>query len=790
MHAPQVAMASIETRMQLIPPGPVAASTRVEWTFGDGRFTEGGLSVAHTYEVEGVYELTARLIGAGGETQSFSAPVRVLGLYDGLECISMVALLGPENTERGKEVEFALGQLDQVATERARPPACLSGSVVRWRVNGKLVSEGMSVPLRFEGIGSQEVTAEVITSVSAPEVMFSLKTSVVVTDADAEDPQRCDPSSPERLRYQLPERENVKCGLEGMRWRETRAFRVERCEGQTDGRYRWSEVARGLDVTGEGPCENQSCALPDGAKLTHGASKDFFETSRPASSCQNVKHSRRCENGRLLGLSTATELSCRSGCDGLGVDGSSRIGVVVGTDSVAKTCPFGEVGVFDVTERLADLICRDGVVEQSANRTGAVTAKGQCPRYQWRATGEWSECSAACGGVQTRVFRCVDGEGLDAPSERCGERAESGLLLAADVRECDGAPESVRRVDIRTEQERSSPSLACPRNQIGTVSRVRDVEVRDHFACVDHQVQRVETRREAGAWREERNCRQYVAHRCSHDSLNVPQARGRYEWMLKCRHEIPQIAEFLDQFDQVEMTIGGKKVGLGEGARPLYPTFLNSRTSPEQRWIAPTSAQSSCDIPDGAYVASVCVSSCATPEQPVLIKTNSGQGPLAWMPIREAHDQQMSHVATLSAGAQLESRRLVATRVQQWVTELLEVEQPIIEFTMLSGRVLRVTPNHPMVRTDGQMKQADTFVIGDSLVELGGRTDLIVQIDRRQHFGRVYNVFVESDEPLRNIIVTNGYLNGTGFFQNTDSQTLNRQLFRRQMTKGLLKGEK
>ncbi|MNT27430.1 hypothetical protein D3C72_1630600 [compost metagenome] len=104
---------------------------------------------------------------------------------------------------------------------------------------------------------------------------------------------------------------------------------------------------------------------------------------------------------------------------------------------------------------------------------------------------------------------------------------------------------------------------------------------------------------------------------------------------------------------------------------------------------------------------------------------------------------------------------------------------------MKSGRELRVTKNHPLLTADGMMKMASEFKSDDSLVQLGGSLDRIASIEEIKHFGKVYNLFVESDEAAKNIVVTNGYLNGTAYFQNAGAKDMNRSLFRSQMTRGV-----
>ena len=127
------------------------------------------------------------------------------------------------------------------------------------------------------------------------------------------------------------------------------------------------------------------------------------------------------------------------------------------------------------------------------------------------------------------------------------------------------------------------------------------------------------------------------------------------------------------------------------------------------------------------------------------------------------------------------------TKVQQWVTELIDTNQEIIDFKMKSGRSLRLTPNHPVVAADGSLKLAADFEVGESLVELGGKLDEIVSAERINYFGKVYNLFVQSAEIHKNIVITNGYLNGTAYFQNQGAENMNRKIFKNNLTAGIFK---
>jgi len=158
---------------------------------------------------------------------------------------------------------------------------------------------------------------------------------------------------------------------------------------------------------------------------------------------------------------------------------------------------------------------------------------------------------------------------------------------------------------------------------------------------------------------------------------------------------------------------------------------------------------------------------------------------MRYVPFVDALLQNYGFVSTLHDNSTMSSKTVTKTRVDQWVTELIDTEHDIIEFRMKSGRVLKLTPNHPLVTDRGSLKLASEFKVGENLVMLGGVLDPIVSMKEMKYFGKVYNVFVKSDSLLRNIVVTNGYLNGSAFYQNEGAEHLNRSILRGRLIKGV-----
>ena len=80
---------------------------------------------------------------------------------------------------------------------------------------------------------------------------------------------------------------------------------------------------------------------------------------------------------------------------------------------------------------------------------------------------------------------------------------------------------------------------------------------------------------------------------------------------------------------------------------------------------------------------------------------------------------------------------------------------------------------------EGFMLEASKFKIGDSLVKLDGSLDPIVSIDAdAQFFGKVYNISPVSNNDHENIVVAQGFLNGSQKYQKKAFGEINRLVLR------------
>ncbi len=747
------------------------------WNFGEGASDDaGGKNVSHAFFSEGEYLVTAKVTDIEGAVTKVQLRVTIMPMLDGVDCLSDLRISGADEAK----INVATNMYVFI-------PACLTNHVgsVRWNFGDGNTGNAQNINHTYTAVGSYPVTATLyLVDSQEPWVTLDHKVNVIKDleiEPEPEEPEvpgKCKISGETRSSQGDLYSEEVVCGIDGKKTVTYRDTVVEECKLVIE-ELNWVETSRTKEITHEGLCQGQSCKLSDGSLLLDGMSKVFYSSSTPSGTCESVSETRTCSNGVLTGSTASSQLTCDNGCGDFGSHGTVKTDVVTGEVQVALQCRFQEEGFVDIFNQMSDQICKDGQVINTNTRQGSLKVAGSCPVYSYSPSDRWSACSANCGGEQTRIFQCVDDKGVKVDDLRCADQ-----VVPAESRLCDANPEAVRREEVSSAVEEASGSISCPSNQIGVIMNKREVITTKIYACIQHSVQLESETAVPGAWVEEKYCRDYVPRRCSQDSISNSEALGRYKWMVKCQNELPVVKEFLATFADVSAMVGKTEVQVGGTGRHLYPTFMDRAYSPEKPWIAPKRENADCTMPTTAYVAAVCVSSCATPEQQLIVEDVVSKK-MKYVPFVQALTQKLEHIGTLKNTNSMSSKAIAKAKVDQWVTELIDTEHEILVFKMKSGKELRLTKNHPVLTKEGMMKEAKEFVVGEELVQLGGALDPIKSIDQIKHFGKVYNVFVQSSEPQKNIVITNGYLNGTAYFQNEGTKDMNRQLFRRNLTEGV-----
>jgi hypothetical protein len=321
----------------------------------------------------------------------------------------------------------------------------------------------------------------------------------------------------------------------------------------------------------------------------------------------------------------------------------------------------------------------------------------------------------------------------------------------------------------------------------------------------------------------------WVEQRCSSldDSLPSPDVSGRTDWARQCLANATNLLQrpradevsshVIDPAieDRYYTLVATMRLLSTEGDQPFgntgrywYPVFgwedgnglhntdntgkYDLGKSPTIHYVAPITSSDGCGTSyngtDGSghmgakesvdllnelkfNVVAMCVSGCYTPDQELEFKDG-------YQAIGDAFSQGTREVMALSAGASLDDVRFEPSEIEAYTVDVAPSWQEVIDFETLSGKKTSVTKNHPLLTSDGMMRYAQDLKVGDSLVLADGAPDPIVRADTRNYYGKVYNIRLINSNPAQNIVVDQGLLSGSVYFQNEGTRDLNRQLFR------------
>jgi hypothetical protein len=260
--------------------------------------------------------------------------------------------------------------------------------------------------------------------------------------------------------------------------------------------------------------------------------------------------------------------------------------------------------------------------------------------------------------------------------------------------------------------------------------------------------------------------------RCASDQLySNADADERIEWALRCNHINAQAAwSYRNYFDITTSTPRTKTLytyPLFGWPVDLYNTLV---------WNAPINRNAPCTVGfnatyGNARVVGECQVGCYTPEQKVRFSTGE-------VGIAEALQSHRTDLITLAPDASMDRLSFQTGRVVAYTADVVDAEQTILNIRTRLGGHLRVTTNHPVLDGTGVMKQADEFQEGDELVREDGSLDPIVSIEKELYFGKTYNLKPSTYDAVTNIVVAQGFLNGSGRYQDKSVIEGNRILLR------------
>lgn len=219
----------------------------------------------------------------------------------------------------------------------------------------------------------------------------------------------------------------------------------------------------------------------------------------------------------------------------------------------------------------------------------------------------------------------------------------------------------------------------------------------------------------------------------------------------------------------------------------LYPVYYN--TPLDALWVGPGPAaaaswfgttqqqiasipyQGTSDLPAGVAVDALCEAGCYVPDQQIRVGATS-------VAVSKAQESGERALTTLAPGSTIDSVELIQNTIARWTVDIAPANQTIVTLRMKSGGELRVTKEHPLVTSEGMMRQAQTLAVGDALVRDDGSLDPVVSTTRTEEFTKVYNLRPTTTDLTSNILVAQGYLTGSARYQNEYVKYLNRVLFR------------
>ena len=263
-----------------------------------------------------------------------------------------------------------------------------------------------------------------------------------------------------------------------------------------------------------------------------------------------------------------------------------------------------------------------------------------------------------------------------------------------------------------------------------------------------------------------------IEQRCEDDSLTIAMAIGRNDWSKKCEHISHRTWDYNMNDDY------GK-----QRARPFYPSYYVPNDF-DDWWRAPTKKTTACSRPAKFSAMIHCRASCYTPDQKLLF-------PEGELTIFDAFTRRVSKIVTLDDAASLDNLVYTTRPVDAYSESVRDVLHEILVVKTETGGELKVTPNHPLMVSTGHMRTADNMSVGDELIAEDGSFDSITSIESIEFYGKVYNVrpdsFGEEGVSLNGqIVVAQGYLSGSMYYQNTGANHVNRLILRDSLPEELL----
>lgn len=270
--------------------------------------------------------------------------------------------------------------------------------------------------------------------------------------------------------------------------------------------------------------------------------------------------------------------------------------------------------------------------------------------------------------------------------------------------------------------------------------------------------------------------------RCNDDLISEAHlhlAEERIRWVAKCFKKIIEEEEEMELTTWINNKLYKKgNPALGYKKIIYFPIFTDATM--DKTWIAPKDRNANCNVPSGYMWQNDCKTGCYTGG----MRLSFLDGDIRIIDAIMANQQD---IMVLDDGATLDDVFFTFVEVDSYMQDIKKVKQTILVLKMESGGVLEITPNHPVVVSSGEMVEAANLSVGQQLVRQDGSGDPIVEIEEVTIFDKVYNVYPDATSQNKKIVVAEGYLNGSAWYQNEDHHLMNRKLLRRNMSVDLIK---
>lgn len=244
-------------------------------------------------------------------------------------------------------------------------------------------------------------------------------------------------------------------------------------------------------------------------------------------------------------------------------------------------------------------------------------------------------------------------------------------------------------------------------------------------------------------------------------------AKQRVDWAYRCK-----LIED-NKFTRILWTStlnddSGQWEKLPDNARK-YPIFAENKPEEDYPLWIPKDYDS-CDIPENVIWLTVCMTGCYDKDQVLSFADGDHE-------IQDAEHQHKSDIKVVAKGSSFSDISYTYSDAGYYTKSEQEENHTLLEIKTDEGSIV-LTKNHPLVASDGRVKEAVIFKVGDSLVREDGSLSKITSIEEKKGMTKVYNLAPKSTLAEDNIVVAQGFLNGSARFQNKNIRDFQRVMAR------------